>query len=34
VKPAPRHAELVVNLAGSMATFLVSTWHSHKESAT
>jgi hypothetical protein len=25
VKPAPRHAELAVNLAGAMATFLVST---------
>lgn len=26
VKPSPRHAELAVNLAGTMATFLVSTW--------
>jgi len=26
VKPAPRHAELAVNLAGSMATFLIATW--------
>ena len=26
VKPAPRHAELVVNLAGTMASFLVATW--------
>lgn len=26
VKPAPRHAELAVNLAGTMASFLVSTW--------
>jgi hypothetical protein len=26
VKPAPRHAELAVNLAGSMATFLIRTW--------
>ena len=25
-KPAPRHAELAVNLAGSMAAFLVATW--------
>lgn len=25
-KPAPRHAELAVNLAGSMATFLTRTW--------
>lgn len=27
-KPAPRHAELTVNLAGTMATFLVATWES------
>jgi hypothetical protein len=26
LKPSPRHAELAVNLAGSMATFLISTW--------
>jgi hypothetical protein len=26
VKPAPRHAELAVNLSGSMATFLLQTW--------
>lgn len=25
-KPSPRHAELGVNLAGSMATFIVATW--------
>jgi hypothetical protein len=25
-KPAPRHAELAVNLAGAMAAFLVATW--------
>lgn len=25
-RPAPRHAELAVNLAGTMATFLVQTW--------
>lgn len=31
-KPAPRHAELVVNLAGSMAMFLVKTWKSLPES--
>ena len=30
VKPAPRHAELAVNLAGSMALFLVSTWQDRK----
>ena len=26
VKPKPRHAELAVNLAGTIAAFLVSTW--------
>lgn len=26
VKPKPRHAELAVNLAGTMGAFLVSTW--------
>jgi hypothetical protein len=26
IKPKPRHAELAVNLAGTMASFLVSTW--------
>jgi hypothetical protein len=26
VRPAPRHADLAVNLAGAMATFLVETW--------
>jgi hypothetical protein len=25
-KPLPRHAELAVNLAGTMATFLIATW--------
>jgi hypothetical protein len=25
-KPEARHAELAVNLAGTMATFLISTW--------
>jgi hypothetical protein len=30
-RPAPRHAELAVNLAGSMATFLLATWEAkHK----
>lgn len=28
VKPAPRHAELAVNLAGTMAAFLIATWES------
>lgn len=32
VKPLPRHAELAVNLAGSMAIFLVATWESVKPS--
>jgi hypothetical protein len=26
VKPAPRHVDLVVNLAGAMAAFLAATW--------
>src|ERR1700687_2882288 len=26
VRPSPRHAQLAVNLAGAMATFLVDTW--------
>jgi hypothetical protein len=30
VKPAPRHAELAVNLAGTMATFLVATWEARR----
>ncbi len=30
VKPQPRHAELAVNLAGTMATFLVSTLNARK----
>ena len=28
LRPAPRHAELAVNLAGTMATFLLATWDS------
>jgi hypothetical protein len=31
VKPSPRHAALAVNLAGTMATFLVETWLAKKE---
>lgn len=27
VRPKPHHAELAVNLAGTMAMFLISTWH-------
>jgi hypothetical protein len=30
-KPAPRHAELAVNLSGTMATFLLQTWESRKK---
>ncbi len=30
-KPASRHAELAVNLAGTMAGFLFSTWEIKKE---
>ncbi|EPG8551579.1 TPA: abortive infection family protein [Klebsiella pneumoniae] len=30
-KPSPRHAELAVNLSGSMALFLTSTWLNLKE---
>jgi len=29
VRPATRHAELAVNLAGSLALFLVETWEAH-----
>ena len=31
VRPAPRHAELAVNLAGAMATFIVATWEARKK---
>lgn len=31
VKPAPRHAELAVNLAGAFATFLLATWQQREE---
>ncbi|EXA64783.1 abortive infection family protein [Acinetobacter baumannii 348935] len=31
VKPSPRHAEFAVNLAGTMAVFLFSTWEMKKE---
>lgn len=30
-RPAPRHAELAVNLAGTMATFLLQTWEAKKK---
>jgi hypothetical protein len=32
-RPAESHAELAVNLAGSMATFLVATWEARKDAA-
>jgi uncharacterized protein YfkK (UPF0435 family) len=31
MKPASRHAELAVNLSGTMATFLLQTWESKKK---
>lgn len=30
IKPAPRHAELAVNLSGTMAIFLINTWDNKK----
>jgi hypothetical protein len=30
-KPAPRHAELAVNLAGAMSAYLISTWQVRNE---
>ena len=33
-KPAARHAELAVNLAGTMATFLIATWEARKANGT
>lgn len=32
VKPSSRHAQLAVNMAGTMATFLIETWHSREMS--
>lgn len=31
VKPASRHAELAVNLSGSLASYLLATWETRKE---
>ena len=31
IKPAARHAELAVNLSGTMATFLLQTWEARKK---
>ncbi|HEV8614896.1 MAG TPA: abortive infection family protein [Methylomirabilota bacterium] len=33
-KPASRHAELAVNLAGAVATFLMATWKERTEAST
>ncbi|MBL8822281.1 MAG: abortive infection family protein [Planctomycetia bacterium] len=33
-KPKSRHAELAVNLAGTMATFLIATWEARSEQST
>jgi hypothetical protein len=30
-RPLPRHAELAVNLSGTMSTFLVSTWRARQK---
>jgi hypothetical protein len=32
VKPKPRHAGLAVNLAGTMASFLIATWQERQKS--
>ena len=34
VKPAPRHAELAVNLSGALASYLLATWEARKETST
>ncbi|MBB3639266.1 abortive infection family protein [Variovorax atrisoli] len=34
VKPAARHAELAVNLAGALAVFLLATWEARREATT
>lgn len=34
VKPAPRHAELAVNLAGALAVYLLATWEARSETTT
>ncbi len=33
IRPSSRHAELAVNLAGAMVTFLVATWQARREAA-
>lgn len=32
-RPAPRHAELAVNLSGALATYLLATWEARNEAA-
>lgn len=34
VRPAPRHAELAVNLSGALANYLLATWQARNEAAT
>jgi hypothetical protein len=34
IRPAARHAQLAVNLAGSMTSFLVATWEARKNTST
>lgn len=34
IKPVPRHAQLAVNLAGAMTSFLVATWEARKNAPT
>jgi hypothetical protein len=33
-RPAPRHAELAVNLSGALAVYLLATWEARNEAAT
>lgn len=34
IRPAPRHAELAVNLAGALAIYLLATWEARSETST
>lgn len=34
IKPAPRHAELAVNLSGTLANYLLATWEARNEAST
>ena len=31
IKPAPRHAELAVNLAGTLSVYLIATWEARNQ---